>query len=78
MMDRIPSLSLPGLSLSHPLTIPTSQSIQNHHHSTHPLNSLNLHTQNLHVTTASGLHNSQTTNLHNNVNVSLMTNTNNR
>ncbi|XP_038106194.1 glycine-rich cell wall structural protein-like [Culex quinquefasciatus] len=47
MMDRIPSLSIPGLSLSHPLSIPTSQALTNQ--SSHAaLNSLNLHTQNLH------------------------------
>ncbi|XP_021707472.1 SOX domain-containing protein dichaete isoform X2 [Aedes aegypti] len=51
MMDRIPSLSIPGLSLSHPLSIPTSQNLTNQ--SSHAaLNSLNLHSQNLHAASA--------------------------
>jgi len=62
MMERIPSLSLPGLSLSHPLSIPTTQSMQNH--PSHPLNSLNLHSQNLHASSTSSMHNSQSANLH--------------
>lgn len=62
MMERIPSLSLPGLSLSHPLSIPTTQSMQNH--PSHPLNTLNLHTQNLHASSTSLMHNSQSANLH--------------
>lgn len=62
MMERIPSLSLPGLSLSHPLSIPTTQSMQNH--PSHPLNTLNLHTQNLHASSTSSMHNSQSANLH--------------
>lgn len=59
MMDRIPSLSIPGLSLSHPLSIPTSQSLTNQ--SSHAaLNSLNLHTQNLHsAASVNALHGSQ-------------------
>lgn len=61
-MERIPSLSLPGLSLSHPLSIPTTQSMQNH--PSHPLNTLNLHTQNLHASSTSSMHNSQSANLH--------------
>ncbi|KFB47271.1 hypothetical protein ZHAS_00015299 [Anopheles sinensis] len=65
MMDRIPSLSIPGLSLSHSLSIPTSQSLSNQ--SSHALNSLSLHSQNLHASSVSALHNSQTTNLHQNV-----------
>lgn len=62
MMERIPSLSLPGLSLSHPLSIPTTQSMQNH--PSHPLNTLNLHSQNLHASSTSSMHNSQSANLH--------------
>uniref|UniRef100_A0A182WG03 HMG box domain-containing protein n=1 Tax=Anopheles minimus TaxID=112268 RepID=A0A182WG03_9DIPT len=65
MMDRIPSLSIPGLSLSHSLSIPTSQALSNQ--SSHALNSLGLHTQNLHASSVNALHNSQTTNLHQNV-----------
>nr|XP_029731020.1 SOX domain-containing protein dichaete-like isoform X2 [Aedes albopictus] len=64
MMDRIPSLSIPGLSLSHPLSIPTSQNLTNQ--SSHAaLNSLNLHSQNLHAASAAAaasvnaLHSSQ-------------------
>ncbi|XP_058837214.1 SOX domain-containing protein dichaete isoform X3 [Topomyia yanbarensis] len=59
MMDRIPSLSIPGLSLSHPLSIPTSQNLTNQ--SSHAaLNSLNLHTQNLHAASSvNALHSSQ-------------------
>ncbi|XP_055631249.1 transcription factor sox-2 isoform X2 [Toxorhynchites rutilus septentrionalis] len=59
MMDRIPSLSIPGLSLSHPLSIPTSQSLTNQ--SSHAaLNSLNLHSQNLHAASSvNALHGSQ-------------------
>lgn len=78
MMDRIPSLSLPGLSLTHPLSIPTSQSIGNHH-SSHPLNSLNLHSQNLHggvSSSSAGLHSSQTSNLHNNMGLMNTSNSN--
>ncbi|XP_037908486.1 uncharacterized protein LOC119650063 isoform X2 [Hermetia illucens] len=61
MMDRIPSLSLSGISLTHPLSISTGPSLTNHlsspslaggqhHHSvsqhhSHNLNSLNLHHQ---------------------------------
>lgn len=63
-MDRIPSLSIPGLSLSHPLSIPTSQNLTNQ--SSHAaLNSLNLHSQNLHAASAAAaasvnaLHSSQ-------------------
>uniref|UniRef100_A0A182VFP0 RING-type domain-containing protein n=1 Tax=Anopheles merus TaxID=30066 RepID=A0A182VFP0_ANOME len=65
MMDRIPSLSIPGLSLPHSLSIPTSQSLSNQ--SSHALNSLGLHSQNLHASSVNALHNSQTTNLHQNV-----------
>uniref|UniRef100_A0A182SGI9 HMG box domain-containing protein n=1 Tax=Anopheles maculatus TaxID=74869 RepID=A0A182SGI9_9DIPT len=65
MMDRIPSLSIPGLSLSHSLSIPTSQALSNQ--SSHALNTLGLHTQNLHASSVNALHNSQTTNLHQNV-----------
>ncbi|GAB0097225.1 High mobility group box domain [Sergentomyia squamirostris] len=58
MMDRIPSLSLPGLSLPHPLSIPSTQAMANH--TSHPLNSLNLHSaQNLHATSTSSLHHHQ-------------------
>ncbi|XP_055693053.1 transcription factor Sox-3-A isoform X1 [Lutzomyia longipalpis] len=77
MMDRIPSLSLPGLSLPHPLSIPTTQSIANH---TSHLNSLNLHSaQNLHATSTASLHHHQTPtqtagNLHQNIG-GMMTNT---
>lgn len=66
MMDRIPSLSIPGLSLSHSLSIPTSQSVLANQ-SSHALNSLGLHSQNLHASSVTALHNSQTTNLHQNV-----------
>ncbi|XP_052861241.1 SOX domain-containing protein dichaete-like [Anopheles cruzii] len=67
MMDRIPSLSIPGLSLGpHSLSIPTSQGLANQ--SSHAaLNSLGLHSQNLHASSVSALHNSQTTNLHQSV-----------
>ncbi|XP_050091647.1 transcription factor sox-2 [Anopheles aquasalis] len=72
MMDRIPSLSIPGLSLSHSLSIPTSQSVLANQ-SSHALNSLGLHSQNLHASSAvTALHNSQTTNLHQNVGVGLL------
>lgn len=85
MMDRIPSLSIPGLSLSHPLSIPTSQHLggsggsnSSHHHSL--ANSLNLHSQNLHHHASQAvLHNSQSNvvnSLHQNM--SLMNGANNK
>uniref|UniRef100_A0A336LY82 CSON007812 protein n=1 Tax=Culicoides sonorensis TaxID=179676 RepID=A0A336LY82_CULSO len=91
MMDRIPSLSIPGLSLSHPLSIPTSQHLNSNgnnssHHSHHHslANSLqNLHSQNLHhhvSSTASALHHSsQTNNVMSSIhqNMSLMNGANN-
>lgn len=74
MMDRIPSLSIPGLSLAHPLSIPTTQNMQNH--TSHTLSSLSLHHQNLHG--GGTLHNAQQTNLHQNVNSIMNSATNNR
>ncbi|XP_055593441.1 SOX domain-containing protein dichaete [Uranotaenia lowii] len=59
MMDRIPSLSIPGLSLSHPLSLSSSSS-QNLVNQSSALNTLNLHSQNLHAASSvNALHSSQ-------------------
>ncbi|XP_055372941.1 SOX domain-containing protein dichaete [Condylostylus longicornis] len=65
MMDRIPSLSFSGISLTHPLSISTNQSLQNHQSMTQHLNSHHSHSAHSHLSlnSLSSLHHAQQ-NLH--------------